>query len=1003
MRTLQNTDQDVINALLRARHTPVCMEHFSARDRSPKEEVLYDVAGCDVYIGVFAWRYGYIPPHNEISITESEYREAVRCHIPTLIFLLDDKVDWPENQKDKDELDIRRLRSELQETKWVAYFTSAESLVIGVLEALSYKEIHPWKPDPVPVPIPEKFVRHFQDRDDELSVLRQYISDRNIKMIMICGCGGIGKTSLVLKMMLELKSNLSSSVLTNPYKYENIVIISLGESCYRTPDRIIELISRTMDWEEASEVKDIWHQGDTSIRDRLAVLFRGPLSRHRCLIILDNMESILDCENKILQVYDPMRQFIDAILEHDHSLKIIATSRCGLILSPEIIVDAAGKSIQIDLDKGLPEEFAIMLLRDLDRSGSAGIREAKNEVLKNIVSRCSCIPRTLEVLVAALLQRPTWTLDTLLSNEPFFSRLIENPARELYESLTSDGERIVLQVLAVYGKPVSREAIQFMLPTLQVDEILDTLFHKLAVRYDHEKFWLHSLDMQYIYKQIPVHGTDYTKIRLHKLAADFYRIKSCLPKEKRLSLEDVIPELEAIDQLITADLEEDAAEMLIEKGLYENLYWWGYYALLSDICYRILKPNVSKKLKIVLHVILGKIQRNLGNLNEAQKTYESVLADLDDSIEPNCKIRLFIALGDINNYLNNEEDSLLYHQKADQLLKSSPDTLLQSENDGDTANTLLGKGKLKEAQGLYEKAIALSREAKNRIFEGIWDGDLGNLFIKLYSQSANFNHQEQAISYLNKAIGISIETADRRHESHWNSILGNFYRKLGDFEKAEYHLKKAIAIAKRIGYGRMINTQVTWLSSLYTDSIQRYIDNRDLNQAMEIMTYFQNACDETGIAELFDKRLLNSMRSHIYMERGNLNSINGRLEEAISDYTECFNLDPEKIGAALSRAEVLIWEGKYTDARISLESLNLKPKTTEEEIVYAWLLCHINNFEDKPFSDYREIIEKNIPRIVNLNYNLRDIDQYLNKLDKTKFSGKQISNAWDIQKLLEKF
>ena len=85
--------------------------------------------------------------------------------------------------------------------------------------------------------------------------------------------------------------------------------------------------------------------------------------------------------------------------------------------------------------------------------------------------------------------------------------------------------------------------------------------------------------------------------------------------------------------------------MLIEKGLYENLYWWGYYALLSDICYRILKPNVSKKLKIVLHVILGKIQRNLGNLNEAQKTYESVLADLDDSIEPNCKIRLFYRFG----------------------------------------------------------------------------------------------------------------------------------------------------------------------------------------------------------------------------------------------------------------------------------------------------------------------------------------------------------------------
>ena len=51
------------------------MEQYAARDERPQKACEEDVAKRDVYVGVFAWRYGYVPdkPKNRKSITELEY------------------------------------------------------------------------------------------------------------------------------------------------------------------------------------------------------------------------------------------------------------------------------------------------------------------------------------------------------------------------------------------------------------------------------------------------------------------------------------------------------------------------------------------------------------------------------------------------------------------------------------------------------------------------------------------------------------------------------------------------------------------------------------------------------------------------------------------------------------------------------------------------------------------------------------------------------------------
>ncbi len=39
----------------------IAMEDYVATDQRPTEKCLADVAASDLYIGIFAWRYGYIP------------------------------------------------------------------------------------------------------------------------------------------------------------------------------------------------------------------------------------------------------------------------------------------------------------------------------------------------------------------------------------------------------------------------------------------------------------------------------------------------------------------------------------------------------------------------------------------------------------------------------------------------------------------------------------------------------------------------------------------------------------------------------------------------------------------------------------------------------------------------------------------------------------------------------------------------------------------------------
>ncbi len=122
-------------------HNDIAMEYYGAEDKRPLDKCLEDVAACDLYIGIFAWRYGYIPHGHEKSITELEYRKARECNKPCQIFLLKDDASWPMNLVEKESLTrIESLRKELSDTHIPAYFSSIDEFGGCVSESI-YKNI----------------------------------------------------------------------------------------------------------------------------------------------------------------------------------------------------------------------------------------------------------------------------------------------------------------------------------------------------------------------------------------------------------------------------------------------------------------------------------------------------------------------------------------------------------------------------------------------------------------------------------------------------------------------------------------------------------------------------------------------------------------------------------------------------------------------------------------------------------------------------------------------
>lgn len=114
------------------------MEVFGARSEEPQQACLREIESSDIFVGIYAHRYGYIPPGSEISITESEFRHAMHLKKPIFCFVVDDNQPWLPNMIEGElgRSKLAALKAEIGTVLVRETFKSPEDLAMKVATAM---------------------------------------------------------------------------------------------------------------------------------------------------------------------------------------------------------------------------------------------------------------------------------------------------------------------------------------------------------------------------------------------------------------------------------------------------------------------------------------------------------------------------------------------------------------------------------------------------------------------------------------------------------------------------------------------------------------------------------------------------------------------------------------------------------------------------------------------------------------------------------------------------
>jgi len=157
-----------IRVLRQLGHEVLAMEDMIAGAAAPLAKVLEMVDRSEAYVGIFAWRYGYVPgrsadpsvvqpppalidipgaKYGQTSVTHYEYLRAVQRYLPVMAFLLDEQCPWPPQLIDgfntarteapTNANEIRALRQSLQMERVVSWFTTPSDLEARVSAAVT--------------------------------------------------------------------------------------------------------------------------------------------------------------------------------------------------------------------------------------------------------------------------------------------------------------------------------------------------------------------------------------------------------------------------------------------------------------------------------------------------------------------------------------------------------------------------------------------------------------------------------------------------------------------------------------------------------------------------------------------------------------------------------------------------------------------------------------------------------------------------------------------------
>jgi hypothetical protein len=613
-RDLPEHRKEVMDACLRQGMLPKMMEHLPANDAEAIGASLKMVDEADIYVAVFAHRYGYVPTGYDISVTEMEYNRAVERKIPRMIFVIDKAhpITIDDVERGEGAAKLKAFKERVQTENIVNFFKSPADLRAHVINSLSQLR----EPDlttfhyvsEIPAP-PEAFIAHpytllqshrMVGRQKELNLLTDWVTSRqnpiyDAHILSVVAIGGLGKSALTWKWfndivpqeMKPLAGRMWWSFYESDATFENFVTRALAYVTKRGLDDVQKIPA------PEREVQ------------LLAALDREPF-----LIVLDGLERMLiayarmdaahladdeydkQTANYVANAYGLPASVAQSVIGQ-HQLRKTVDLRAGAFLrklsnvrAARILVstrlypadlqtvtgESLGSCAAIFLH-GLADDDALELWRAI---GVSGARDALLPLF-NRVDNHPLLIQSLASEVARYRRAPgdydQWRRDHPGFN-PFSLSLVSVKSHVLEFALRGldDRARQALQVIAAFRMPARYDTLTALLmgegkpcaDERELDAVLTELEDRGLVGWDKRanRYDLHPIVRGVVWSGL---GDDTRRGVYTSLHAHFDALPKIDNWHEVSSLEDLTPPIELYNTLIGLGRYDDAAALFIER------------------------------------------------------------------------------------------------------------------------------------------------------------------------------------------------------------------------------------------------------------------------------------------------------------------------------------------------------------------------------------------------------------------------------------------------------
>ena len=314
----------------------------------------------------------------------------------------------------------------------------------------------------------------FEGRANELSQLEQWVRVERCRLIGVLGIGGIGKTSLVSKAGYNVQDDFEYVI------WRSLSIAPPPKSLFT--DILLFLVEKEDNFVSMEE-------------EKLVRLVIDELRRKRCLLIIDNVESVFSIGEGVGRYrpgYESLARFFSLVGSTNHNSCLVLTSREKPL---EIVqMEGANSPVRSMYLPGVSQEEGRTILQDKQLIGS-------DEEWHVFIEKYSGNPLALRLASEFIKETLDGDLSAFIKEETIALVNIEDILDQQIARLPED------QVEILYWLSINREALDIdtilgdvipMKPRMQLLEVINSLIRRSLTQRINKKFTLQNVVMEYM-------------------------------------------------------------------------------------------------------------------------------------------------------------------------------------------------------------------------------------------------------------------------------------------------------------------------------------------------------------------------------------------------------------------------------------------------------------------------------------------------------------------------